>query len=724
MKLWWTILVAILAAMLVAACGDDDDDSAADDDAADDDTADDDAVDDDLVDDDSADDDTSDDDTVDDDTSDDDTVDDDTSDDDTVDDDTTDDDTDPGDAIEPSTGFLARQAEYLQYCFDNSLGRGDLHTQNCRLAMDATEFDEAAIDAACAKVNARQDTSDFTVASLLRLLYLYQEHPTLSAETKAQIEETLLGFKYWGDEPGPDDLCWWSENHQILFLSAELLVGQLFPHEVFSNNGMTGAEHMEHAIPRIHRWLNFRGRFGFSEWHSNVYFNEDMPALVNLVDFAEDEEIRTKAAMVLDEINFDFANNYYRGIFATAHGRTYPNRLLNGSTDSTGEAAWIMLGLGDRGSAGNFTATFLATSKNYWPPVILEDVAADALENHEHRQRDSINIDDGPDYGIGYTDPEDVIFWWGMTGYVAQKVVAGTFQTVEDYGMWDGYLWSSLRFLRPFVGSPLLPAVAGALSEMADGVALQSMSTYTYRTPYYQLSGAQDYLAGMWTAQIHFWQATIDETAFVFTTYPGGLDGDDMAGPWTGGWSPRLTMYHNVGVIQYDRVSIPLLEDLLFADYTHAYFRRAAFDEVVEGSGWTIGRKGDSYVALYSQNPTVWSGDNDYELIADGRSNVWIVELGSSAENGDFASWAAAIQAATVTIGDKIVYESPSLGEVEVGADGPLTVDGTAVDLGPYARWDNKYCTQEFGTNRTVIEFGTQRLDLNFETGQRRYWAD
>ena len=44
-------------------------------------------------------------------------------------------------------------------------------------------------------------------------------------------------------------------------------------------------ESPELANRLIRRWIGFRGMFGFSEWHSNTYFNEDIPPLVNLVDF-------------------------------------------------------------------------------------------------------------------------------------------------------------------------------------------------------------------------------------------------------------------------------------------------------------------------------------------------------------------------------------------------------------------------------------------------------
>jgi len=643
-----------------------------------------------------------------------------------ADDDTLDDDTDPGDAIEPTAGYLSRKAEYLQYCIDNNTpANSGWNGQVCLLVNDSTEFNETRIDESCDKINNREDCADFNLNTMLRLLYLQEDHPNFSAETLAQMRQAVLDFKYWLDEPGEDEMCWWSENHQILFHTAELLAGQLFKEEVFSNNGENGQFHIDHATPMILRWLDFRGKFGFSEWHSNVYFNEDMPALLNLVDFAESEEIRTKAAMVLDIMAFDFANNFYKGLFATVHGRTYQSKLLAGLNDSITEPAWVMLGLGGYNERDNFSAVHLVTSA-YTPPAILEELAADAELATEHKQRDSIDIAAGPDYGIGYEAWDDIMFWWGMTGYAAPDIAGGTLLMVDEFDMWNGFLWQDIQFLRIFVGSPLVPFLTGLIPEMTEGPALQSMSTYTYRTPHYQLSGAQDYLPGMWAAQTHIWQATIDADAYVFTTYPGGFSDDYMAGPWTGGWTPRATFYQNVGIIQYERVSIPLLEEFLLVDYTHAYFPRYEFDEAYQSGHWLFGRKGEGYVGLWSENEPYFAVDppeDAYEAIADGRENVWIVELGDS-EHGTFADFMADLENATITVGDQIAFASPSQGPITVGMTGPMTVDGEEVDLGPFPRFDNDYAQQEFGTNRTIVEFNGRRLDLNFETGQRRYWNE
>ncbi len=628
--------------------------------------------------------------------------------------------------LEASETFLARREQFLSACFEAGGPGGGIERQVCRVALGelGTALDEDAIDQACARLNAREDTADFRLAVLIRLLSLDATRHVLSEETRAQIEEAVLNFKYWLSEPGQDKMCYWTENHQILYHSGELLAGQLFPDAVFPNAGMTGRQHVAHALPLVQRWLDLRGRVGFSEWHSNVYFNEDIPALVNLADFAEDEAIREKARMVLDLLAFDLLNNMFDGKFATAHGRTYARKFLSGLQDSTGEAAWLMTGLGDMGSTGNFSGAFLATSEGYFPSPLLEAIAEDARASHEHRQRDSIDIDDGPTYGLGYEAPEDVVIWAGMAALAAPEVIAGTLNLVETYDLWDGFLFGDLPdglafILRGNTNGPALVNLATDAEVVSRGIALQTMNTYTYRTPRYQLSGAQDYHPAYWAAQTHMWQATLDEKAFVFTTLPTQIDGAgldvELAGDWTGSWLPRVTLFRNVGVIQHRADEIPaIVSGFLIPGLCHAYFPRAGFDELREGEGWVVGRKGEAYLALRSEAPTSWSEELDYELKTDVRDNTWIVELGSAEESGSFDAFFAAVTTAELRFDDGVVYASPSVGLVRVGWEGPMTVDGEPVDLGPYPRWQNAYAEVPFGARVTRITFGDELLELNF----------
>ena len=73
------------------------------------------------------------------------------------------------------------------------------------------------LEGAIERIDIREDCADFTAAGLIRF-YLENEH-RLMPENKEEIKACLTGFKYWMDQyDGRDDgMCYWSENHQILF---------------------------------------------------------------------------------------------------------------------------------------------------------------------------------------------------------------------------------------------------------------------------------------------------------------------------------------------------------------------------------------------------------------------------------------------------------------------------------------------------------------------------
>ncbi len=64
---------------------------------------------------------------------------------------------------------------------------------------------------------------------------------------------------------------------------------------------------MDHARPLIDRWIDFHSRTGFAEWDSVNYYPCNLAALLNLVDFAADEVLSTRAAMLVDLLLFDLA---------------------------------------------------------------------------------------------------------------------------------------------------------------------------------------------------------------------------------------------------------------------------------------------------------------------------------------------------------------------------------------------------------------------------------
>src|SRR5205814_4899725 len=134
---------------------------------------------------------------------------------------------------------------------------------------------EALVAWVCDFIAARKDCADFAIQGLLRLHCWEQRReaagqpPRLSAGVRAQMKDTVLGFKYWVDEPGDTVMYMGSENHRLLFHVAEWLAGQLFPLEEFTNSRQRGLYHATKGRTYITEWLRQRGRFGFDEWHSN-----------------------------------------------------------------------------------------------------------------------------------------------------------------------------------------------------------------------------------------------------------------------------------------------------------------------------------------------------------------------------------------------------------------------------------------------------------------------
>ena len=69
----------------------------------------------------------------------------------------------------------------------------------------------------------------------------------LSPEINALMKDTVLGFKYWVDEPGDTVMYMGSENHRLLFHVAEWMAGLLFPTEEFTNSRQNGLFHSQRA---------------------------------------------------------------------------------------------------------------------------------------------------------------------------------------------------------------------------------------------------------------------------------------------------------------------------------------------------------------------------------------------------------------------------------------------------------------------------------------------
>jgi hypothetical protein len=290
-----------------------------------------------------------------------------------------------GEHAEQPVGTLAvRRREALEHAAGQ---RGDIFADIARVALGRwDDLDRDTIQATIDGINQRRDCSDFYLVGLLGLLLRHGADPAFPADLRQQLRACVLGFKYWRDEPGADAMCYWTENHQILFFACAALAGQLYPDETFENTGQPGHWHRDKGLRMAREWCLRRGAGGFVEWDSNVYFEEDLLALAHLCDLCDDAEVRLLAEMVMDQIAYQLAVNSYRGVFGSTHGRTYVQHILGARFEATSGVSRLWWGLGGYNTSLRALVA-LACCDRYRLPPVIEHIAHDQPEALWSRER-------------------------------------------------------------------------------------------------------------------------------------------------------------------------------------------------------------------------------------------------------------------------------------------------------------------------------------------------
>ena len=603
-------------------------------------------------------------------------------------------------------------------------------------------------------INDRKDCADFVAHSVLRLLYQFDpERKVTSPHAKTltlkhlpsqellnAAKETILNFKYWPDEPGIDSMCTWTENHYILFSSAAYLSGLLYPDEVFANTGETGSEKMERNRPRILRWLNMRFKTGFNEWLSHVYFEEDLGALISLHDFCEDDEIQKKATKIIDLILLDMVLNQYTGLFGSTHGRSYENAKKWADNEGTTDTMKLVFGRGIYSGFDNMAAPSFALS-NYEVPAVLCDIFQDDDATYVNQQKVGFLVQDHEKWGWDYESLEDGMIFYTNEAYLHPATAATTIKMFDAFRWWENDFFYEFKpykgLLKALRALKLTKPFAAFLEKDICRNMRDEPDIYTYKTPDYMLSTAQDHRKGFGGDQHHIWQATLAPNAVCFTTHPGRI-GQASPNYWEGsGVLPRSVQINNLNITIYNITTFfPGLYVPIRNFYTHAWIPKDQFDEVIEKNGWIFVRKDKGYLALHSQQPYFWNEEGleveghhirkepeDFgrEVIALGKENIWLCQMGREAEDGSFEQFAKAVSSAGLTFsGQNVEYQAPGIGLVRFGWEGPLTVDGEIVNMDDYPRYDNPYVQAEFDPTEIHVKANNKELYLNWETGERR----
>ncbi|MGE3823342.1 MAG: hypothetical protein AB7G44_03905, partial [Bacteroidia bacterium] len=188
-------------------------------------------------------------------------------------------------------------------------------------------------------------TSDFDIVELVRVLYF------TDGIYDSQILPVINSVPYWLTE-NEVQRTYWSENHHIMWMGSDWLLHEKYGRPIDAE-----------LDTRLRHFLRMKVQYGFYEFFSSVYAPYCLSGLLNLADFAEDQEIKdlaTQASQILLKDILMLTND--KGVFFPAAGRNYFGKYDNAYGQNHNNLIYLLTGFGEVPESTSHAGGFLATS--------------------------------------------------------------------------------------------------------------------------------------------------------------------------------------------------------------------------------------------------------------------------------------------------------------------------------------------------------------------------
>lgn len=597
-------------------------------------------------------------------------------------------------------------------------------------------------------MNNRFDCADFRAQMFFKIYKDCKEK--LSENCRFLIKETFLNFKYFIDEPGDDSMCYWSENHQILFAVSEYLAGQEWHDDVFTNNGMSGREHMKQAEIRIDAWMKQRFNYGFSEYLSNNYLAEDIAPMANFIAYANDNTRVERMKIIMDILWLDVALNSVNNRFVAVSSRMYGNnKAANCIGNSIQSATDILWGNGiSAPKKPNYIVLCFtdAVEKGlYVLPDAIKDIAL-SKDTFVSKMTCGLSPDDMVSENLVGQSDECIMAQTGAETFTNHQVIRNTLAYLRKNKLFKNKFLAYFKFLNLTIFKGVnWERFARKHNIMPHGIALGRGNVYTFRNFYYSMSTDVCKAVGDCGAQEHIWSANISDELALFTTHPAGNgNGKYGASPgyWVGnGKRPMSVQNENVNITIYELPCKKRLGESDIASMTHAYMPKAFYDEFELDKNMVFARKGNVFVSLisngdfefkpFNQNsangilkgrkfPNEAKFEGEFDLCRfGGNYHMYVTEI-SDSDNETFNDFKSRIRNNQIEFcNDSVNYITKS-GAIVVSYSGRFLIDGNPAEK-EFDRYDSKFCKAKRKAESISVDSGKNRLFLDFRNAKRSF---
>jgi len=489
-------------------------------------------------------------------------------------------------------------------------------------------IDESGILSLLNYIDKRYDCADFRMICILRSLYKYAH--LITESTLNQMKKTVLGFKYHMADPGEDGMCYWSENHQLIFSTCEYLAGCLYPNEVFTNTKAFGSFHKDRGYQHLMYWFKTRFELGFVEFHSNTYYEEDVAPLSLLIEFSSDETITKQATLLMDLLMLDFALLHHHGYFSVASGRCYDKQKMDPKEQDILDIMKKAFNLGpvETYDYTRLSAEFILNTKYHIPKVILEiskDQSTKIIKDSNGLYLSEVTnyFEQKKDF---YTTG---LYLWSMEAFTNHESIELTIDMfhawhlknntfLKNLSAFDNIFFKKLHLLKPLIT---------LLNPTTQGVAIERANVYTYKHKDFLLSTAQMYVPKSFGDQQHVGGALLDIKTSVFVTHPASAffkDNSRNFSPsyWVGnGIMPYAFQHDNKALYVFDLSPRTGLFEKKRALFTHCHMKVSDFDEMMYDKFSVIGIKNKAMIGILGLNEI--TRYDDVELRQLGKYTAW-----------------------------------------------------------------------------------------------------